>query len=71
MVLDSSFMQTIICPSTFMFKKGNCTAKYELHPVLLVKSKKFSSKELKEIHTIIEINIVTLKNKWNEFFDGH
>ncbi|MBY0479125.1 MAG: DUF4160 domain-containing protein [Chitinophagaceae bacterium] len=50
-------------------EKGNATAKYELEPVLLVKSRKFTAKELNEIRNLVEENRHLFIQKWNEFFN--
>ena len=43
-------------------------AKFWLNPVSLVKSRGFRSGELSEIQTIVEENLNTLLEKWNERF---
>ena len=43
-------------------------AKFWLNPVSLVKSRGFRSGELSEIQTIVEENLDTLLEKWNEHF---
>ncbi|MDT5061837.1 MAG: hypothetical protein QOH63_2296 [Acidobacteriota bacterium] len=43
-------------------------AKFWLNPVTLVKSRGFRSNELSEIQKIVEENLNTLLEKWNEHF---
>ena len=43
-------------------------AKFWLNPISLVKSRGFRSNELSEIQKIIEENLNTLLEKWNEHF---
>ncbi len=43
-------------------------AKFWLNPVSLVKSRGFRSGELSEIQTMVEENLDTLLEKWNEHF---
>jgi uncharacterized protein DUF4160 len=43
-------------------------AKFWLNPVSLVKSRRFRSNELSEIQKIVEENLDTLLEKWNEHF---
>ena len=49
-------------------EKGDATAKYELMPVVLVRSKKFTAGELSEIRKLVEQNLELFINKWNEYF---
>ena len=51
-------------------EKDNKTAKYNLQPVELLKSKGFNASELKTIGIIIEKNLEQLKQKWYEYFNG-
>lgn len=43
-------------------------AKFWLNPISLVKSRGFRSNELSEIQKIIEANLNTLLEKWDEHF---
>ncbi len=56
-------------PVHIHIEKDNKTAKYNLYPIELVKSKGFNASELKTIGIIIENNIEFLKEKWNEYFN--
>lgn len=49
-------------------EKGDATAKYELIPLVLVRSKKFTAGELGEIRKLVEQNLELFINKWNEYF---
>lgn len=57
-------------PMHIHIEKGDGTAKFILLPVELVKSNRFSAKELKEIRLIIEENIEFFKSKWDEYFNN-
>ena len=50
-------------------EKDDCSAKFNLEPLELVKSKKFTSKELKEIRILVEEYTQLFKSRWNEFFN--
>lgn len=45
-------------------------AKFWLRPILLVKSHRFRSSELTELHKIIEENQHLMLERWNEYFSG-
>ncbi len=51
-------------------EKGSATAKFELEPVLLVKSKRFTASNLKEIRNLMEEHVEFFKIKWDEFFSN-
>ena len=51
-------------------EKGSGTAKFNLDPLELVKSNRFTAKDLKDIRIIIEENVELFKNKWNEYFNN-
>lgn len=55
-------------PVHIHIEKGDATAKYELMPVMLVRSKKFTAGELSEIRKLVEQNLELFLNKWNEHF---
>ncbi len=57
-------------PMHIHIEKGDGTAKFILLPLELVKSNRFSAKELKEIRLIIEENIEFFNNKWDEYFNN-
>ncbi len=44
-------------------EKADKTAKFLIEPVILIKSSKFNSKELKKIRAIIEMNTEHFKTK--------
>jgi len=56
-------------PLHIHIEKDNKTAKYNLQPVELLKSKGFNASELKTIGIIVENNIEQLKHKWYEYFN--
>ncbi len=53
-------------PQHIHVEKADKTAKFIIEPVVLIKSAKFNSKELKAIRSIIEDNSELFKAKWNE-----
>ena len=57
-------------PMHIHIEKGDGTAKFILLPLELVKSNRFSAKEIKEIRLIIEENVEFFNNKWDEYFNN-
>lgn len=57
-------------PPHIHIEKDNKTAKFNLEPVELVKSKRFNSSELKSIRILVEDNVELFKKEWNEFFNS-
>ncbi len=53
-------------PQHIHVEKADKTAKFIIEPVVLIKSARFNSKELKAIRSIIEDNSEYFKAKWNE-----
>lgn len=56
-------------PQHVHVEKADKTAKFLIEPIILIKSSKFNSKELKKIRGIIETNTELFKAKWNEHLD--
>lgn len=56
-------------PKHIHVEKAEKTAKFNLEPVELVTSKKFSASELREIRILIQNNNDLLINSWNEYFN--
>ena len=50
-------------------EKDNKTAKFNLEPLELVRSRKFNSSEI-EISKLVENNKELYKQKWGEFFNN-
>ncbi len=50
-------------------ERDDCEAKYWLVPVRLARSHGFASRELNAIQKIVEDNLQTILERWNEFFD--
>jgi hypothetical protein len=48
-------------------EKGNSTAKFNLQPIELIKSKGFKARDLSEIRKLIEKNKTSLENSWYEY----
>ena len=57
-------------PKHIHIEKDNKTAKFNLEPLELVKSKKFKTSEIKEICKLVENNTKLFKQKWNEHFNN-
>ncbi|CAM3325154.1 DUF4160 domain-containing protein [Aequorivita lipolytica] len=57
-------------PIHIHIEKDNKTAKFEILPTLLIKSKKFNASEIKEVRNLVEENSELIKNKWNEYFNN-
>lgn len=57
-------------PMHVHIEKGSGTAKFNLDPVELVKSNRFSAKDLKDIGKILEDNTEIFKNKRDEYFSN-
>ncbi len=55
-------------PPHIHVEQAERVAKFWLDPILLVKSHRFRSHELTELHDIIEDNRQFLLDKWNEYF---
>ncbi|MDP2061187.1 MAG: DUF4160 domain-containing protein [Flavobacteriaceae bacterium] len=55
-------------PKHVHIEKDGKTAKFNLEPVELTKSIRFSASEIKEIRKIIEQNQALFKLKWDEYF---
>ena len=56
-------------PVHIHIEKDNKTAKYNLQPVELLRSKGFNASELKSIGKLVENNLEFLKRKWYEYFN--
>ncbi|MGH2552381.1 MAG: DUF4160 domain-containing protein [Chitinophagaceae bacterium] len=56
-------------PKHIHVERENKTAKFELSPVQLVKSNRFNASELKQICNLVEENLETIIQKWNEYFN--
>ncbi len=54
-------------PPHIHIEKDNKTAKFNLEPIELVKSKRFNAAELKKIRIMVEDNVELCKQRWNEF----
>jgi len=51
-------------------EKGGGTAKFNLYPLELVKSKKFNASEISDIRKLVEKNRELFKIKWHEHFNS-
>lgn len=56
-------------PPHIHIEREKKTAKFELIPVKLIKSKRFNASELKHIRNLVEENSDILIQKWNEYFN--
>lgn len=57
-------------PVHIHIEKDNKTAKFNLNPLELVRSKKFNASEIREIRKLVENNIELFKQKWDECFNN-
>ena len=51
-------------------EKDNKTAKFNLEPLILVRSRKFNASEIREIRKLVENNKELFKQKWNAYFNN-
>jgi hypothetical protein len=56
-------------PRHIHIEKSGKTAKFNLNPIELVVSKKFSATELREIRILIQNNLKLLETRWDEHFN--
>ena len=52
-------------------EKGGASAKYQLFPIELIENHGFKTGELKLIESIIEENVETISEHWNNFFNNN
>lgn len=57
-------------PKHIHIEKNSKTAKFNIEPVELTKSIRFSLSEIREIRKIIEQNQSLFKLKWDEYFNN-
>ena len=51
-------------------EKDNKTAKFNIEPLALVRSRKFNTSEIREIRKLVENNKQLFKQKWSEYFNN-
>lgn len=56
-------------PKHIHVEKGEGTAKFNLFPVELVKSKRFRAYEINDIRKLVSENLELFKDKWDEYFN--
>ncbi len=56
-------------PVHIHIEKGDGTAKFNLEPVELIKSRRFKASEIAEIRKLVIENIELFKDKWDEYFN--
>lgn len=56
-------------PMHIHVERGDGTAKFNLEPVELVRSKRFKASELAEIRKLVNENLELFKDKWHEYFN--
>ncbi|MHC1777259.1 MAG: DUF4160 domain-containing protein [Lentimicrobium sp.] len=49
-------------------EKGDGTAKFNLDPVELIKSRRFKANEIAEIRKLVIGDVELFKDKWDEYF---
>ena len=52
-------------------EKGGAKAKYQLFPIRLIDNYGFKNGELKLIESIIEENVETISEQWNNYFNNN
>ena len=57
-------------PPHIHIEKGEGTAKFNLDPVWLIKSRRFKANEIAEIRKFVTENIELFKLKWDEYFNN-
>lgn len=57
-------------PEHIHVEKGDATAKFNLFPVELVKSKRFKANEINDIRKLVLENRELFKQKWDEYFSN-
>lgn len=55
-------------PMHIHIEKGDSVAKFWLEPLELEYNYGFKARELRDLYILIEENIESLKQKWNEYF---
>ena len=55
-------------PPLIHVEKGGATAKFNLQPVELLRSKNFNANEINELRKIVNVYSNYFKNKWYEHF---
>jgi hypothetical protein len=55
-------------PEHIHIERGECSAKFNLYPVELVRSKKFKAAEINDIRKLVLENRELFKTKWDEYF---
>jgi hypothetical protein len=56
-------------PVHIHIEKGEGTAKFNLEPVKLIKSRRFKANEIAEMRKLVSGNVELFKDKWNEYFN--
>jgi hypothetical protein len=56
-------------PKHVHVEKSGKTAKFNLNPIELMVSKKFSALELRDIRILIEDNLKLIEQRWDEYFN--
>ena len=57
-------------PLHIHIEKGEGTAKFNLDPVWLIKSRRFKANEIAEIRKFVTENVELFKLKWDEYFNN-
>ena len=58
-------------PKHVHVEKGEGTAKFNLYPVELVKSKRFKAADINNIRKLVLENRVLFNTKWDEYFSNN
>ncbi len=57
-------------PMHIHIEKDNKTARFNLEPLELIRSRKFNASEIREVRKLVENNKGFFKQKWNEYFNN-
>ena len=57
-------------PVHIHIEKGDGTAKFNLEPIELIKSRRFKANEIAEMRKLVLENVELFKDKWNEYFNN-
>lgn len=57
-------------PMHIHIEKDNKTAKFNLDPLELIRSRKFNTSEIREIRKLVANNKEVFKQKWNAYFNN-
>ena len=57
-------------PKHIHIEKDGKTAKFNIEPIELIKSKRFNASEMKKVRMMVEDNVELFNLRWNEYFNN-